>query len=225
MPKQTLEPGITSVILRFVIIDRLTGLEITTYDHTTSGLVISAIGNNEQDYITYSVAAGNLETITTLGTYAAPSANKARFRHVGLGMYEVQLANPRFAVSGARAVQITIGGGAGMARVWAEIQQLAVPAKLTDASADGLGIIQSQTVITGTVGAASTTTVVNLSAISPTLTVNNQLAGRVLLFRNDTTTAALRGQGSAIASGTTSALTLSSALTVAPSSGDTFTIV
>jgi hypothetical protein len=56
----------------------------------------------------------------------------------------------------------------------------------------------------------------------------NQFIGRTLVFDNDTTTAALRGQGATITASSAAALpllTYSGTLTRAPASGDTFSIL
>lgn len=85
----------------------------------------------------------------------------------------------------------------------------------------------AETIVFGTVGAASTTTSIVTSAISPAgaVTVDDQLVGRVVIFARDTTTAALRGQATDITASTTGGVLSVTALTDAPVSGDTFTIV
>lgn len=83
-----------------------------------------------------------------------------------------------------------------------------------------------RTTLRGTVGAASTTTSIVTSAMSPATSVADQLKGRIVVFDHNTTTAALRGQATAIDASSASAtptLTVV-ALTTAPVSGDTFTI-
>lgn len=82
----------------------------------------------------------------------------------------------------------------------------------------------------GTVdGAGATTTAFLTSALTPDSAVNDQFNGRVLIFKSDTTTAALRGQATTISdwahtSGEIGTFTVV-ALTTAPSTGDTFTIL
>jgi hypothetical protein len=93
---------------------------------------------------------------------------------------------------------------------------------------DGL---EAKTVLTGTVTSGTTTTIVlaNTSAISPAISVADQIKGRVVIFNNDTTTAALRGQAAAITThdvAATPTLTFATAAwTTAPQSGDTFRVV
>jgi hypothetical protein len=84
------------------------------------------------------------------------------------------------------------------------------------------------TVLTGTVESTGTTTTnIVLKTISPALTDTDQLKGRVILFRTDTATAALRGQGAPIDGSTTTAITLAAgdALTTTPAEDDSFVIV
>lgn len=80
--------------------------------------------------------------------------------------------------------------------------------------------------VIATVGSASSTTSIVTSAMTPAPSVTDQLKGRILTFKDDTTTAALRGQATDITGSTASGtptLTVT-ALTTAPASGDTFTI-
>ena len=83
----------------------------------------------------------------------------------------------------------------------------------------------------GTVGSGTNDTMtVSVSggsaAITPTMGTANMFKGRIILFRSDTTTAALRGQGAPIDGNTTTAITIAAgnALTTAPVDGDTFVI-
>jgi hypothetical protein len=87
--------------------------------------------------------------------------------------------------------------------------------------------VHSGTILTGTADTGSTDTSIAIKSITPTLSATDQLKGRVILFRTDTATATLRGQGAPIDGNTTTAITLASsdALTTAPAENDTFTIV
>jgi hypothetical protein len=80
----------------------------------------------------------------------------------------------------------------------------------------------------GTVGATSpTTTSFTPSVISPSGAGTNSWKGRILIFDNTTTTVNLRGQATditAVGAGALPLLTYT-ALTTAPVSGDTFTIL
>ena len=80
----------------------------------------------------------------------------------------------------------------------------------------------------GTVGTGSTTTSVVSSAFLPAGAVANQFIGRVIYFDASTTTHALRGQVSGAISASSNAANPTftvPALTTAPVSGDTFSVV
>lgn len=87
----------------------------------------------------------------------------------------------------------------------------------------------TKTVLRGTVGASPSpsTTGFTPSAVAPAGVNANQWVGRILVFDNDTATAALRGQATDITAATAAALPALTftALTSAPASGDTFSIV
>lgn len=87
----------------------------------------------------------------------------------------------------------------------------------------------SRTVIRGTVGTSTTpsTTQFTPSAISPAGAAVDQFKGRIVIFDNDTATAALRGQATDITGNSSAATPLFTftALTTAPADGDTFSIV
>ena len=81
----------------------------------------------------------------------------------------------------------------------------------------------TDTILIGTASGAPTTTTM-VSDIS--ITVDDQFKGRALIFASDTATAALQDQATDITACTASSNTLIfTALTTAPSSGDTFVIV
>jgi hypothetical protein len=79
----------------------------------------------------------------------------------------------------------------------------------------------------GTVDSAATTTSVTTSAFSPNVGASGQFIGRTMLFDANTTTTALQGQATAITASTNAATPTFTvtALTTAPVSGDTFSIV
>lgn len=118
--------------------------------------------------------------------------------------------------------------------------QSRIPAALTGAGnikADALAINGSTTAaaridragaseVLGTCDTGGTTTSIVASSLTPTSAVNDQFNGRIVIFAADTTTTALRGQATDITDYVHSTLTLTvTALTTAPSSGDTFVIV
>ncbi len=79
-------------------------------------------------------------------------------------------------------------------------------------------------IVTGTVGAASSTTSIVTSALSPAAAVIDQYKGRIVTFDQGTTTANLRGQSTDITANTALGVLTVTALTDAPVSGDTFVI-
>ena len=78
----------------------------------------------------------------------------------------------------------------------------------------------------GTCDTGGSTTTVIASSITPASAVNDQYNGRVLIFKNDTTTTALRGQATTISDFVHATQTFTVvALTTAPATGDTFTVL
>jgi hypothetical protein len=108
--------GQTGVVLRLKILDssRADGGGLSGLTTTSPGLVISAIADSEATPTSYRSADGTIETITTPGTYQAPTSGKCRFRELNAsvhpGIYEIQLDNARFAVAGAKSLLISISG-------------------------------------------------------------------------------------------------------------------
>ena len=100
-------------------------------------------------------------------------------------------------------------------------------ATATDFGTEIRDAITLRTTLRGTASGTPTTTSIPTSAMSPATSVADQVKGRIVIFDHDTTTAALRGQATDITASSASAtptLTVT-ALTTAPVSGDTFTIV
>ena len=108
--------GQTSNVIRFKILDssKTYPAGLTGLSSASTGLVISTIADIEATATAYTVAGSTIETITTLGTYAAPTATKCRFKEVDAtnhpGLYEFQFADARFAVSGAKQLTISVSG-------------------------------------------------------------------------------------------------------------------
>ena len=125
----------TSNVFRVQLRSSTTGQGLTGLTFSTSGLIVSTITDNEATTTVYTATASNLETVTTLGTFAAPTASKARFREVDAtnhkGLYEIQIANARFAVASAKIIRISITGAAGMLDKDLIIQLEQVPADVT----------------------------------------------------------------------------------------------
>ena len=109
--------GQTSIILRLFIADSLTGEGKTGLAYNTAGLSIGTIADTEASTTNYTAGGSTIETITTCGTFAAPSSSKARFKELDStnapGIYEVQLANARYAVSSAKSLLVVVKGAAG----------------------------------------------------------------------------------------------------------------
>lgn len=114
--------GQTSIVLRIKILNSSvsTGAGLTGLTSASSGLIISTIANNEATATTYTVAGSTIETITTLGTYAAPTATKCRFKEVDAtnhpGVYEIQIADARFAVASAKSLLVSVLGATNAAQ-------------------------------------------------------------------------------------------------------------
>ncbi len=188
--------GITSLVLRFKLLDSssaagdgLTGLTISS-----AGLIISTIADNEATATAYTQAAGKLETITTLGTFATPTATKCRFKEVDAtnhpGLYEVQIANARWAVSNARSVVVTISGATDLAECDAEIQLSEVPANTTAIGAVAGAEILSRVktaikellgVLTGLTEAGSTDLVIKCG-IEPDIGISGAMIGATFII-------------------------------------------
>lgn len=115
--------GQTGIIIRFKVRQDNTGTKpgqgFTTLTSTSSGLIVAAIADTEASTTAYTSAGSAVQTIATLGTYAAPSSNCCRLAPVDTtnhpGLMELQLANSRYAVSGAKSLTVTVSGVSGMA--------------------------------------------------------------------------------------------------------------
>lgn len=108
----------TSVVLRVKLLSSAvtTGAGLTGLAYDSAGLIISTIADNEATATAYVQDFGTIETIATLGTYAAPTATKCRFKEVDStnhpGVYEIQIADARFAVASAKSLIVSISGAA-----------------------------------------------------------------------------------------------------------------
>ncbi len=102
----------TSNLVRFTLKNRTTGQGLTGLTTATSGLIISTIADNEAAAVTYTQAGSTIETISTLGTFATPTATKCRFKQVDAvnhpGLYEFQFADARFAVASSKRLVISV---------------------------------------------------------------------------------------------------------------------
>lgn len=132
--------GQGSIVLRVKILDSTSteGAGLTGLAHNSSGLRIGTIADNESSSTAYTSAGSSIETIATIGTYAAPSAGKCRFAEVDAtnhpGIYEIQLADARFAVSAAKGLLVSIGGATNAAEC-----DVSIPLRDLDPYAAGSG--------------------------------------------------------------------------------------
>lgn len=246
MPKEYTTNGDTSRLERAVLSDT-SGVPMTGLDETTPGLIIAAIADVEVVGLVYTQAAGNIETISTLGTYAVPTTGKCRLKEVHAtnhpGVYEIQLADERYAVSNAEKLIITISGVTDQIPTHIE-NQLGVfdpygtQIELTDIWSDGVAPIGQNVIdaltsamiraVSGialaTVNTGATTTSITTSSLLPAAIAANQFKGRVMTFADDTATTELRGQTTVITANTSGGTFTVVALTTAPASGDIATI-
>jgi len=116
----------TSVVLRAKLMNSsvTTGAGLTGLTFSASGLRISTIQIGEVSATAYTAAGSTIETITTLGTYAAPTATKCRFKEVDAtnhpGIYELQLADARFVST--NTLLVSINGATNLAQADLEVQ-------------------------------------------------------------------------------------------------------
>ncbi len=82
----------------------------------------------------------------------------------------------------------------------------------------------TRAIVFGVVGVGSSATSIVTSSLDPAANVTDQFKGRIVTFRHDTTTAALRGQATDITASTAGGVLTVTALTTAPANGDVFVI-
>jgi len=109
------------------------GDPITGLTNASTGLIISTIAHNEATAVTdTSAATSSIETITTLGTYATPTAGFVRFKEVDAtnlpGLYEIQWENARYAVASGLWLDVCISGVADLAPFHGRIYTNPIPA-------------------------------------------------------------------------------------------------
>lgn len=123
----------TSRIIRVKLVDTA-GAGKTALTHSSTGLKIGTITDNESSGTNYTAAGSTTETITTLGTYAAPTATKCRFKEVDAtnqpGLYEIHLADARFSVASAKYLTVTVSGVSGVLDTSVNIDLSNIPVNL-----------------------------------------------------------------------------------------------
>jgi hypothetical protein len=114
--------GQTSVIVRVKLLDSTStvGAGKTGLTSSSPGLLIAAATDAEATTTAYAQTAANIQTIATPGTYVAPSAGMCRFAEFDPtnhpGIYEIQLANARYAVAGAKSLIVSWSGATGLSQ-------------------------------------------------------------------------------------------------------------
>ena len=110
----TFDANSSIIRVRLLNSSSTTGAGLTGLTSASTGLIISTIADNEASATTYTVAGSTIETIAALGTYAAPTATKCRFKEVDAtnhpGLYELQFADARFSVASAKKLYISLLG-------------------------------------------------------------------------------------------------------------------
>jgi hypothetical protein len=211
----------TSNLIR-VVLNGTDGNPKTGLTEASSGLIISTIADVESAVTRYRASSSEIETITTLGTFSAPSSSKCRFKEVDAtnhpGLYEIQLANARFSVSNARRLIVTWSGASGLKADNYEVQ-LVQQDPYDAAWANFLASID--TIWRGSVtGSPTTTTFVDSTLTQPD---TDWWKGRVIIFRSAST---LLYQATVITGFNPATDTLTfTAVTTAPTTGDTYVIV
>lgn len=110
-----------SRIIRVKLMSSSTGGALTGLTFASSGLKIATIASSEAASTVYTSAGSTIETIATLGTYAAPTATKCRFAEVDAtnhpGLYEIQLNDARLSVVGSKYLVVTVSGATSLVQV------------------------------------------------------------------------------------------------------------
>jgi hypothetical protein len=177
--------GATSNVFRVMLRNSSTGQGLTGLTSASSGLVISTIADNESSTTDYTAAGSTIETITTLGTYSAPTATKCRFKEVSSssqpGLYELQFADARFAVSSAKTLRITISGATSLMMKAVVIQLTSVD--LDDAVRGGMTAMPNACPSTGPTPETSVTAALSRTARPSPTAATSQSAARFRLIR------------------------------------------
>lgn len=150
--KEIIERGATSQIVHVFIPDSAstTGGGKTGLTEASAGLKIVVMRPGEASPTKYLQSAGNIETITTIGTYQAPTAGKCRFKEIDAtdlpGWYELHFADALFnTTSSRRSLGGMISGASGVAPTPFAIQLsdpvrgVGSPTALPNGAANGAG--------------------------------------------------------------------------------------
>lgn len=122
--------GQTSNIIRVALKKAADGTPLTGLTSGSSGLIIGTIADNEATTTAYTQAGSTIESISTLGTFSAPTATKCRFKEIDAtnhpGDYEIQIADARYAVSNAKKLIVSFSGATGLLAVDYEVMLASV---------------------------------------------------------------------------------------------------
>lgn len=216
--------GQASVVLRFKLLDSSStvGAGLTGLTSASSGLRISTIADNEASATAYTVAGSTIEAVTTLGTYAAPTATKCRFKEVDAtnhpGLYEFQFADARLAVSSAKSLVISISGATNLVQADYSIPLVVddpYTAKITSGTGSGQLSVSSGTVDLGKILGTAVSTPATAGILDVNVkNIDNDAASAsgTVTFPNATLASTTN-----ITAGT---ITTATNLTNAPTSGD-----
>lgn len=124
------------------------------------------------------------------------------------------------------SVLLSPGTGTGQLSISSGVASVNVSQVNSDATAAANLAKTTRAIARCTVSGSPTTTSIPTSACAPSGAVADQFKGRIITFDADTSTTALRGQATDITANTSSATPTFTvtALTTAPSSGDTFSV-
>ncbi len=181
MAKEIIERDATSQIIHVFIPDSssTTGAGKTGLTNATSGLAVSVVRPGDASATVYSVAGSTIETISTLGTYAAPTATKCRFKEFDAtnlpGVYELHFSDALFNSTGSRRSLVgMIFGASNVAPTPFQIQLidsvrgLGSPTAIPNVASGNAGAI-----ITAGTGTAQ----ISLSSGQTTVATNNDKTG------------------------------------------------
>lgn len=148
--------GSGSNVLRFVLRHALTNEGLTDLTFASAGLRISTIADVEGSPTDYTAAGGTIESISAVGTFAAPSPSSCRFKQVNKvsqpGLYELQLDNGRYSAHPSRMLSICISGAENLKPTYVFVQ-LTGGVDLDDLQRGGMTDINSIVTVTGKLNA------------------------------------------------------------------------
>ncbi len=215
-----IQHGSTSVILRFLLKSKTTGAPQTGLTSSTAGLQICVIADTQSTTTNYLQSASNIETITTLGTYAAPTSGKCRFKEVSAtykpGLYEFQFANAIFASTAGSSPDVN------SKILVVSVSTVATGSPLVDADAEGSYEIQ----LTGYSTYATPTNLIDFFTANTGSTFSGAVAGSVVKEIADNVSVASGGIAEAAFDSNTAKYQMKLGLTVDNSgTSDRYTVI